>query len=765
MFGGSSGDSEMNGKPCRRIPVIHLVLALLLLGGMMSCQADHKTPTPATTPVTEATTTDVRPTAGFIQVVAGFDGFTGYKLIGLTVDGRIIEKNETSFSQSTDCSKWEGITALAVGGRLDAGLKADGSVIAYFSGSSSYSSAMPLFPSICDTSGWTGITAIACGPDYVVGLRSDGTAVAAGTGEMEAIGLACLDLSTWEDIVALAAGRSQNSMYSWTAGLRANGTVVIAGQDSGKEHFADIGTWSGIVAIAVGDGRLIGLREDGTVTVSGNDDYATSGWTQVTAIAGSDSLVVGLRKDGTVLACGTRIDDPMAKAIASWTGIQSIAAAKGVAVGIQADGTLVGAVYPYLPDSAMARKRFTRSVAEMNEEAKADPDAMPTPIPVQEPDFDFEVKPISLVDYAPEAYQAVSFSMQGIGFPKDRSMSVLGVDRNQNLVTGTYRTQDGVVLGDLGREIGILSPATMTYTCVAQTDPGMNARVLAVDQEYLIWQEQRNQSADSILVENEGQRIYPIHVYIRDSGDDIVFLLDQVNDPVEDTILSDGRLYLIAGSDPVHKSVFRYDIGTRVQSKIMDDSRRLFLYDGRVTWTALSNETRLMDLYQDSDTGPVLLAESVGDPEELSGDVGNEPCYQPDPNHAWSDVPSSLKPLIAGVGSARDAFYSIRDGIPSRIIGKGREPYCFISYALCGRYLAFTASTYADPPAYCNYVFDSESSLLLRVTDPKAGNSCQRYISEGKVFFLDGGSDRMDPTNVQTLYMVDLEKLGQAIQR
>ena len=77
---------------------------------------------------------------------------------------------------------------------------------------------------------------------------------------------------------------------SHTVGLRSDGTVVAIGyKDNGQ---CDISSWKDIVAIAAGNGYTIGLKADGTVVATGNrEDGAcnVSDWRDI-ALPGTRSV-------------------------------------------------------------------------------------------------------------------------------------------------------------------------------------------------------------------------------------------------------------------------------------------------------------------------------------------------------------------------------------------------------------------------------------------------------------------------------------------
>jgi len=113
--------------------------------------------------------------------------------------------------------------------------------------------------------------------------------------------------------------------YAHTVGLKANGTVVAAG-DNGDGQ-CNVGGWTDITQIAAGDYYTVGLKYDGTVTTVGDNDYGqcdVGGWTDITQVAAGGLHTVGLKSDGTVVAVGDN-DDGQCN-VGGWTDIIQVAA-------------------------------------------------------------------------------------------------------------------------------------------------------------------------------------------------------------------------------------------------------------------------------------------------------------------------------------------------------------------------------------------------------------------------------------------------------
>lgn len=108
-------------------------------------------------------------------------------------------------------------------------------------------------------------------------------------------------------------------------------------------------TNSKVVSILYGNGTLAGVREDGTVALTGFKSHMqkmdVSGWTNIVSIDsnGTGDYLVGLKGDGTVVGTG-EIRAAALQEMASWRNIVSLEAADsyGYVLGVRADGTVVG---------------------------------------------------------------------------------------------------------------------------------------------------------------------------------------------------------------------------------------------------------------------------------------------------------------------------------------------------------------------------------------------------------------------------------------
>ena len=93
---------------------------------------------------------------------------------------------------------------------------------------------------------------------------------------------------------------------------------------------------AGTPQVAAGVDNTLGLKADGTVIVAGWDENGISkanSWTGVQQVAAGYDHVVGLKSDGTVEAVGWNGDGQLN--VESWTDIQQIAAGYYHTVGLK----------------------------------------------------------------------------------------------------------------------------------------------------------------------------------------------------------------------------------------------------------------------------------------------------------------------------------------------------------------------------------------------------------------------------------------------
>ena len=224
-----------------------------------------------------------------------------FHTVGLKADGTVVATGQNNEGQC-NVSSWTNIVAISTGQFHTVGLKADGTVIA-----TKFTADSTFFPYAgqCDVSNWNNIASVLARGSRTIGLKTDGTVVAAGSN---------CDVSGWTDIAALEMGqdctiglkKDGTVVAIWEESHRLDGTAVVAANDI-KNYLHEVNSWSNIIAVAAGDGFVVGVKRDGTVVAVGiNTDGQcnVNSWTDIVAIASGSKYTVGLKADGTVVAVG-----------------------------------------------------------------------------------------------------------------------------------------------------------------------------------------------------------------------------------------------------------------------------------------------------------------------------------------------------------------------------------------------------------------------------------------------------------------------------
>jgi len=175
---------------------------------------------------------------------------------------------------------------------------------------------------------------VATNGESAIGLKADGTVI--GTGQNTS---GQLNVGDWTDVIAVAVGEEH------TLGLKADGTVVAVGANGYGE--CRVNDWSNIIQVDAGGRGSFGLKADGTVVAVGDDKTGrmkTEEWSDIVAIAAGRVHTVGLKTDGTVVAVGYNQYGQCE--VGDWTDIIEIAASQFHTMGLKADGTVVAVGRP-----------------------------------------------------------------------------------------------------------------------------------------------------------------------------------------------------------------------------------------------------------------------------------------------------------------------------------------------------------------------------------------------------------------------------------
>ena len=117
--------------------------------------------------------------------------------------------------------------------------------------------------------------------------------------EMVIIGENVSNSEEWNEVIQVAT-----SPYH-SIGLKSDGTVVSTGNNEYGQ--CNVDTWRDIVSVEAGDYFSVALKKDGTVLAVGDNSYGqcdVDEWTTIIAISAGFRHTVGLKKDGTVIAVG-----------------------------------------------------------------------------------------------------------------------------------------------------------------------------------------------------------------------------------------------------------------------------------------------------------------------------------------------------------------------------------------------------------------------------------------------------------------------------
>ena len=284
--------------------------------------------------------------------------------VGLKADGTVVAvgKDELHYSERRSAldeakswtesdgrlnvSGWKNIVQVAAGSNFTIGLKADGTVCAAGANGrvdTSYGNA--IYTSFkedgrCDVGSWRGIAQVYAEYDYTIGLKKDGTLAVAGDKDKDAMGKTrdrFKRVSDFRGIKKVCPGAG------YVFGLKKDGKVCCIAKWglSRKDLGRLVARWDHIVDIVYA-GRVIGLREDGTVEAAGDNEHGECdvyNWKEIVAIDAGLEHTVGLKADGTVVAVGNNEHGECN--VSGWTDVVAIAADYQKTAALKADGTVL----------------------------------------------------------------------------------------------------------------------------------------------------------------------------------------------------------------------------------------------------------------------------------------------------------------------------------------------------------------------------------------------------------------------------------------
>jgi len=143
---------------------------------------------------------------------------------------------------------------------------------------------------------------------------------------------------------AIAIRETLSAGGSHTVGIKNDGTVTACGNNNYGQ--CDVGDWTDIVAVSAGVDHTVGLRSDGTVVAAGmggSDWINVSEWTDIVSVFTGYCLTVGIKSDGSIVttATGNMLKEAT---YLSWTDVVALDfsywwGSAGSVVALTSDGT------------------------------------------------------------------------------------------------------------------------------------------------------------------------------------------------------------------------------------------------------------------------------------------------------------------------------------------------------------------------------------------------------------------------------------------
>ena len=254
----------------------------------------------------------------FKGLLAGGAGIS----LGVRRDGTVAS-NGLNIKIRNEIDSWFPVKAVFAYGKQIAAILQDGTVVT--SGISLGAAATSKLNSQLPPDRWKDIVSIAIGSHQITGLKSDGSLVSYGSGTDE------LQLYGSSKYIAIA------SRGSSTIAVKEDHTVSTVG---GLSDFFDFSEWTDIIDVCKGFSVTYGLCADGHVRSSSDAPTSkVSEWTNVVDIAAGYEHIVGLRSDGRVyIECN---DEKHREEVAQWEGIIAVAAGDRHTLGLKSDGTVL----------------------------------------------------------------------------------------------------------------------------------------------------------------------------------------------------------------------------------------------------------------------------------------------------------------------------------------------------------------------------------------------------------------------------------------
>ncbi len=222
-------------------------------------------------------------------------------VLAVTENNEVRSVGEDSYGECNDVKSWKNIISVDCYGEVSVGLHYNGTV--EVAGNLTQKQKEKI-------ANWKNIIDIAVGEKYVVALKKNGRVVAEGhNGDKQC------NVNKWKNIKDIDAG------WRITVGLTKNGKLKFNGMVSDKlrnDYNATKDEWKNVVKISVsggdpnhhrGSGHIVGLKSDGTIIAIGDNlekqcEVHGKRWKNIIDIAAGDWYTVGLKKNGRILITG-----------------------------------------------------------------------------------------------------------------------------------------------------------------------------------------------------------------------------------------------------------------------------------------------------------------------------------------------------------------------------------------------------------------------------------------------------------------------------
>lgn len=235
--------------------------------------------------------------------------------VAVKKDGSVVACGSNNKDQC-DVEGWENIIAVCANDEHTLGLKMDGTVVSV--GKSKYGK--------CDVEDWDNIISIASGFKHSVGLRADGTVVAVGDNKHGQC-----DVEDWKDIVFITAFANK------TVGIKSDGTVLINGYNTEQEANKINRMDEGVLQIAISDNYIYVLDENGNVKYSSGKIVKGFDGEHVVCIKAGTNNIAGIKEDGSVVVSGIHDLDYAT----TWEDIVDVSLYRDHIIGLKKDGSVV----------------------------------------------------------------------------------------------------------------------------------------------------------------------------------------------------------------------------------------------------------------------------------------------------------------------------------------------------------------------------------------------------------------------------------------